>query len=293
VKLGLQIPNFTWSSGPTQLGTTLAEIARTADDVGFEFISVMDHFWQIRNVGAPELDMLECYTTLGFLAAHSKRAKLLGMVTGNPYRHPGVLAKTVTTLDVLSGGRAWLGIGAGWNEEEAQGLGIPFPPMKVRFEMLEETLQICLRMWSGERGDEQPFQGKHYQLARALNSPQSLSRPHPPILIGGSGEQKTLRFVARYADACNLFPTPDLPRKLEVLRERCEEEGRDYDSILKTCIFHFDVGEDGSKSGELIETLRGFAGMGIQGVIGAVEYLDRITPLEVIGREVIPEIADL
>jgi F420-dependent oxidoreductase-like protein len=293
VKLGLQIPNFTWSSGPAQIGPTLAEIARTADDAGFEFISVMDHFWQIRNVGDPEQEMLECYTTLGFLAAHSKRAQLLGMVTGNPYRHPGVLAKTVTTLDVLSGGRAWLGIGAGWNEDEARGLGIPFPPMKDRFEMLEETLQICLQMWSGERGDEKPFEGKHYQLGRALNSPQSLTRPHPPILIGGSGEQKTLRFVARYADACNLFPSPDLPRKLEVLRERCEEEGREYDSILKTCIFRFDVGEDGSKTGELIETLRGFASMGIQGVIGAVEHVDRLTPLEVIGREVIPAIADL
>jgi F420-dependent oxidoreductase-like protein len=293
VKLGLQIPNFTWSSGPAQIGPTLAEIARTADDAGFEFISVMDHFWQIRNVGDPEQEMLECYTTLGFLAAHSKRAQLLGMVTGNPYRHPGVLAKTVTTLDVLSGGRAWLGIGAGWNEDEARGLGIPFPPMKDRFEMLEETLQICLQMWSGGRGDEKPFEGKHYQLGRALNSPQNLTRPHPPILIGGSGEQKTLRFVARYADACNLFPSPDLPRKLEVLRQRCEEEGREYDSILKTCIFRFDVGEDGSKTGELIETLRGFASMGIQGVIGAVEHVDRITPLEVIGRDVIPAIADL
>lgn len=293
MKLGLQIPYFTWSSGPAQLGSTLAEIARTADDVGFEFISVMDHFWQIRNVGPEELDMLECYTTLGFLAAHSKRAQLMGMVTGNPYRHPGVLAKIVTTLDVLSGGRAWLGIGAGWNEEEANGLGIPFPSMKDRFEMLEETLQICLQMWSGERGDEQPFEGKHYQLGRALNSPQSLTRPHPPILIGGSGEQKTFRLVARYADACNLFPTPDLPRKLEVLRQRCEEEGRDYNTLLKTCIFRFDVGEDGSKTGELIETLHGFAEMGIQGVIGAVEHVDRITPLEAMGRDVIPAIAEL
>lgn len=291
MKLGLQIPYFTWSSGPAQLGSTLAEIARTADDVGFEFISVMDHFWQIRNVGPEELDMLECYTTLGFLAAHSKRTQLMGMVTGNPYRHPGVLAKIVTTLDVLSGGRAWLGIGAGWNEEEANGLGIAFPSMKDRFEMLEETLQICLQMWSGERGDEQPFEGKHYQLGRALNSPQSLTRPHPPILIGGSGEQKTFRLVARYADACNLFPTPDLPRKLEVLRQRCEEEGRDYNTLLKTCIFRFDVGEDGSKTGELIETLHGFAEMGIQGVIGAVEHVDRITPLEAMGRDVIPAIA--
>lgn len=293
MKLGLQIPNFTWPSGPSQLGSKLAEIAGAADEAGFEWISVMDHFWQIGVVGPPELDMLECYTTLAFLAAHSRRAKLLGLVTGNIYRHPGILAKSVTTLDILSGGRAWLGIGAGWNEDESRGLGIPFPAMKVRFEMLEEALQICLQMWSGERGDEQPFDGKHYQVGRALNSPQSLTRPHPPILIGGSGEQKTLRFVARYADACNLFPTPDMARKLEVLRQRCEEEGREYDSILKTCIFRLDVGENGSKVNELIESLRGFAALGIQGVIGSVEQVDHITPLEVIGRDVIPAIADL
>ncbi len=293
MKLGLQIPNFTWSSGPTRLGPTLAEIAGAADSCGFEFITVMDHFWQIGMVGPVEDEMLECYTTLAFLAAHSKQAKLLGMVTGNPYRHPGVLAKTVTTLDVLSGGRAWLGIGAGWNEEEARGLGIPFPSMKDRFEMLEETLQICLRMWDGEHGEDGPFEGTHYRLERTLNSPQSVTRPHPPILIGGSGEKKTLRLVARYADACNLFPGPEMPRKLEVLRQRCQEEGRDYDSILKTCIFRLDVGDDGSKTGELIETLRGFADLGIQGVIGSVAHVERITPLEAIGRDVIPAIADL
>jgi F420-dependent oxidoreductase-like protein len=293
LKLGLQIPDFTWSSGPAQLGLTLANIARTADEAGFEFITVMDHFWQIGMIGPPEHEMLECYSALAFLAAHSKRANLLGMVTGNPYRYPGVLAKTVTTLDVLSGGRAWLGIGAGWNEAEAQGLGIPFPSMKDRFEMLEETLQICLRMWNGEHGDDGPFDGKHYQLARLLNSPQSIQLPHPPILIGGSGEQKTLRLVARYADACNLFPSPEMPRKLEVLRQRCDEEGRDYNSILKTCIFQLDVGEDGSKTGELIETLRGFAELGLQGVIGSVAHVDRITPLEAIGRDVIPAIRAL
>jgi F420-dependent oxidoreductase-like protein len=293
LKLGLQIPDFTWSSGPAQLGLTLANIARTADEAGFEFITVMDHFWQIGMIGPPEHEMLECYSALAFLAAHSKRANLLGMVTGNPYRYPGVLAKTVTTLDVLSGGRAWLGIGAGWNEAEAQGLGIPFPSMKDRFEMLEETLQICLRMWDGEHGDGGSFDGKHYQLARLLNSPQNLTRPHPPILIGGSGEQKTLRLVARYADACNLFPSPEMPRKLEVLRQRCDEEGRDYNFILKTCIFQLDVGEDGSRTGELIETLRGFAELGIQGVIGSVAHVDRITPLEAIGRDVIPAIRAL
>ena len=155
------------------------------------------------------------------------------MVTGALYRQPGILAKIVTTLDVLSGGRAWLGIGAGWNEEESRGLGVPFPPVKERFERLEETLQICLQMWSG---DETPYQGKHYQLERPLNSPQSLSRPHPGILIGGGGEKKTLRLVAKYADACNLFPTPELAHKLDVLRGHCEAVGRDYDEIEKTSI---------------------------------------------------------
>lgn len=293
MKIGLQISDFTWASGPAQLGATLARIAQTADNCGFDFITVMDHFWQIGIIGPPEHEMLECYSTLGFIAAHTSKAKLLGMVTGNPYRYPGVLAKTVTTLDVLSGGRAWLGIGAGWNEEEARGLGIPFPSMKDRFEMLEETLQICLRMWEGERGDERSFEGKHYRLGRVLNSPQSPTRPHPPILIGGSGEQKTLRLVARYADACNLFPTPEMPRKLEVLRQRCEEEGRDYDSILKTCMFRMDVGADGSRTNELIESLQGLADLGIQGVIGSVAHVDSITPLEAIGRDVIPVIASL
>ncbi len=174
LKLGLQINNFTWPSGPARLGSTLAEIARTADGCGFEFITVMDHFWQIRMIGPPEQEMLESYATLAFLAAHTSQATLLAMVTGTPYRHPGVLAKAVTTLDVLSGGRAWLGIGAGWNEEEARGLGIPFPPIKDRFEMLEETIQICLHMWSGEHGDDKSFEGKHYRLERPLNSPQSI-----------------------------------------------------------------------------------------------------------------------
>jgi alkanesulfonate monooxygenase SsuD/methylene tetrahydromethanopterin reductase-like flavin-dependent oxidoreductase (luciferase family) len=199
----------------------------------------------------------------------------------------------VTTLDVLSGGRACLGIGAGYYQEEAQGLRIPFPTRKQRFELLEETVQICLRMWQGERGDERPFQGKYYQLERPLNLPQSLSRPHPPLIIAGDGEHKTLRLVARYADACNLRPGPEIPKKLEVLRQHCEAEGRDYNAIEKTCMFAFDVGEDGSKVGELIGQLRWLAGMGIQTVLGVVPHVYRITPIEVIGREVIPAVADL
>ena len=215
MKVGLQIPDFSTPRGPEGLGRELANVARTADDAGFEYIAVMDHFFQIPVVGPAEKEMLEAYTTLGYLAACTSHATLVTLVTAAFYREPGVLAKIVTTLDVLSGGRAWLGIGAGWNEEESRGLGIPFPPVGERFERLEETLQICLQMW---RGDEEPYRGKHYQLERPLNSPQSLSRPHPPIMIGGGGEKKTLRLVAQYADACNLFAGRDEARKLDVLR---------------------------------------------------------------------------
>jgi F420-dependent oxidoreductase-like protein len=290
MKLGLQIPDFTWPGGAEKLGPTLATITRTADEAGFDSIGVMDHFFQIPAIGPSEHEMLEAYTTLGFLAAHSKRARLMTIVTGVHYRHPGILAKIVTTLDVLSGGRGWLGIGAGWNEEESRGLGVPFPSLKERFEMLEETLEICLQMWSG---DETPYRGKHYQLDRPLNSPQSLSRPHPGILIGGSGEKKTLRLVARFANACNLWPTPELPHKLEVLRGHCEAVGRDYDEIEKTSIFRFDVGPNGEKVDEVIGQLHWLASMGVQTVLGSVKDVWSIKPLEIMGERVIPAVADL
>jgi F420-dependent oxidoreductase-like protein len=290
MQVGLQIPDFTWPAGPGRLGADLAAVARTADDAGFEFISVMDHFFQIPVVGPADREMLEAYTTLAFLAGHTSRAKLVTLVTGAIYRHPGVLAKIVTTLDVLSGGRAWLGIGAAWNEEESKGLGIPFPPVAERFERLEETLQICLQMW---RGDESPYRGIHYELDRPLNSPQALSKPHPPIMIGGGGERKTLRFVARYAQACNLFPGPDLARKLEVLRAHCDAENRVYDEIRKTCYFIFDVGPNGEKANEMIDSLGALAEMGFDAAIGAVANVWELTPLELIGGQVIPEIADL
>src|ERR1700694_2392795 len=290
MKIGLQIPDFTWPGGPPKLGETLAGVAETADAAGFDFIGVMDHLWQIRSVGSPEREMLEAYTTLGYLAAHTKRAKLLTMVTGAVYRYPGMLGKIVTTLDVLSGGRAWLGIGAAWNEAEAKGLGIPFPPLAERFERLEETLQICLQMWAG---DESPFLGKHYQLERPLNSPQSLTRPHPPILIGGMGGRKTLRLVAKYAQACNLFPTPELPRKLEVLRAHCEAEGRDYDEIEKTAMFNFDVGANGENVGKTIGRLRQLNKLGVQTAIGSVKDVWALRQLEIIGEKVIPAGAEL
>jgi len=290
MQVGLQIPDFTWPGGPARLGADLAAVARTADDAGFEFISVMDHFFQIPVVGPADREMLEAYTTLAYLAGHTSRAKLVTLVTGAIYRHPGVLAKIVTTLDVLSGGRAWLGIGAAWNEEESRGLGIPFPPVAERFERLEETLQICLQMW---RGDESPYRGTHYELDRPLNSPQALSKPHPPIMIGGGGERKTLRFVARYAQACNLFPGPDLARKLEVLRAHCDAENRVYDEIRKTCYFIFDVGPNGEKANEMIDSLGGLAEMGFDAAIGAVANVWELTPLEIIGGQVLPEVADL
>jgi alkanesulfonate monooxygenase SsuD/methylene tetrahydromethanopterin reductase-like flavin-dependent oxidoreductase (luciferase family) len=273
VKLGVQIPDFTTQDGPSRLGADLATVARTADDAGFEFLAVMDHFFQIGPLGPPEREMLEAYTTLGYLAASTSRAKLLTLVTGVIYRDPGILAKIITTLDVLSGGRAWLGIGAAWNEEESRGLGIPFPPVAERFERLEETLQICLQMF---HGDDSPYEG-----------------PHPPILIGGSGEKKTLRLVARYAQACNLFPGPDLARKLDVLRRHCEAEGRTFDEIEKTVYFIYDVGPKGEQANEVIDQLGGLAEMGFSAAIGQVRNVWDITPLEVIGSQVIPAVASL
>jgi F420-dependent oxidoreductase-like protein len=290
MQVGLQIPDYTWPGGPATLGADLGAVARAADDAGFEFVSVMDHFFQIRAVGPRDREMLEAYTTLGYLAAHTSRAKLITLVTGAVYRHPGVLAKIVTTLDVLSGGRAWLGIGAAWNEEEAKGLGIPFPPVAERFERLEETLRICLQMWNG---DESPFRGTHYELDRPLNSPQAITKPHPPIMIGGGGERKTLRFVARYAQACNLFPGPDLARKLDVLRAHCDAEGRVYDEIRKSCYFIFDVGPKGENANEVVDGLGELAALGFDTAIGAVANVWEITPLEIIGSRVIPAVAGL
>jgi F420-dependent oxidoreductase-like protein len=288
MRIGLQIPLFTTPGGPATLGADLATVARTADEVGFEYLAVMDHFFQIGGVGPPELEMLEAYTTLGFLAAHTSRIQLLSVMTGVIYRYPGILAKTVTTLDVLSGGRAWLGIGAAWNEEESRGLGVPFPPVAERFERLEEALQICQQMW---RGDESPYHGRHYRLERPLNSPQPLRKPHPPIMIGGGGERKTLRMVAQYADACNLFATPDVEHKLEVLRQHCARLGRPYEEILKTVYYPFTVGPDGERVEQTLDDLRRLSGLGFQAAIGAVADVWRIAPLEVIGREIIPAVA--
>ena len=292
MKLGVQLNSFDWNGGAERFGATLADIARAAEESGFDRIAVADHLWQHPIMGGPEANEPECYAMLSFIAAHTERVGLGAMVSGVHFRHPAVLVKTVTTLDVISGGRAWLGIGSGHYEEEARGLGIPFPPQRERFEMLEEAVQICLKMWSGERGDERPFEGEHYRLDRPLNLPQSLSSPHPPIMIAGDGERKTLRLVARYADACSLRPGPEIPRKLAVLRRHCEDEERDYEEIEKTCAFAFDVGERGEKVEEVVGQLRWLSGMGIETVIGFVPGVDRVSPLEIIGSEVISAVAD-
>lgn len=291
MKLGLQIPMFTWPGGAGEMGQRLGEIARTAEDSGFSSVWVMDHYFQIPMVGAVELDMLEAYTALGYLAGHTSRVRLGTMVTGVTYRHPGILAKQVTTLDVLSGGRAWLGIGAAWFDREHHGLGVPFPSLRERFERLEEALQITLQMWSDNDG---PYEGKHYQLAETISSPQPLSKPRPPILIGGGGERKTLKLVARYADACNFFGDPATVRhKLEVLRQHCQDEGRNYDEIEKTVLFVLNVGREGENAGQLVEQLGAFAEAGAQTVIGALIGVEHIAPIEVMGRDVIPQVAEL
>jgi F420-dependent oxidoreductase-like protein len=290
MKLGLHISNFTWDGGPGSLRDNLGDVAARAEQAGYDRVSVMDHVWQIAPQGPPEHEMLEAYTALGFLAAMTKRVKLLTVVTAVVYRDPGLLAKAVTTLDVLSGGRAVLGIGAAWNEEESRGLGLFFPSTAERFERLEEALQICLQMWSDDDG---PYEGTHYQLARTLNSPQSLSRPHPPILIGGAGERKTLRLVAQYADACNIFDTPELAHKLEVLREHCERLGRDYDQIEKTAQLRFDLGPNGGRVEQTIEHLHELAGLGIQVAHGSLADVSRPGTLELMAERVIPAVADI
>jgi alkanesulfonate monooxygenase len=287
--LGVHVADFTWPDGSGNLAADLVSIAEAAEEYGFTKLSVMDHVWQIGVMGDPEQEMLEAYTTLGFLAGRTTRIELLAWVTAVVYREPGLLAKIVSTLDVLSNGRAWLGIGAAWNEEEARGLGLPFPPTAERFERLEEALQIFIQMCSGDDG---PYRGKHYTLERTLNSPQAIQRPHPPILIGGGGERKTLRLVAQYAQACNLFGSPDLEHKLDVLRRHCDEVGRDYDEIEKTVMRPLDVGPDGEGVDDLITELKRLHDLGVTHVHSRIKDVQHITPLRILGERVIPVIAE-
>ena len=259
MKLAIHFPNFTLPGQPGSLAGILAATARAAEDGGCSTFTVMDHWFQMEQLATSEDPMLEGYTTLGFLAGRTERMTLGLLVTGVTYRHPGLLAKTVTTLDVLSGGRAQLGIGAAWYEREHLGLGVPFPPVSERFERLEEALQICLQMWSDDDG---PYEGRYYRLAETICSPRPVRQPRPPILIGGSGEKKTLRLVARYADACNLFaPDPSVvAHKLEVLDRHCDAESRDPAALERTIIFSADPLADVDG---FLAAMEGYASLGI------------------------------
>lgn len=292
MRLGLQVPNFTWPQGQSQLGDMFGLIAERAERAGLYSLWVMDHFFQIHMVGPAENEMLEGWSALAFAAGRTNRIKLGTMVTGVTYRYPALLVKTATTLDVLSHGRAYFGIGAAWNEEEHQGLGVPFPTVGERFERLEETLQIAHQMWSG---DDKPFEGKHYNLQRPLNSPQVVQRPHPPILIGGTGEKKTLRMVAQYGDACNLFARlgkDELVRKLDVLRDHCQTLGRPYEEIEKTTLDQLHITRDG-RNGSLtpaavIDRLGELAEMGIDQAIFSLPNVSELEPFDLLATEIVP-----
>ncbi|HEY2887941.1 MAG TPA: LLM class F420-dependent oxidoreductase [Candidatus Limnocylindrales bacterium] len=299
MKFGIQIDSFTWPGGTPELGPTFERVVRTAEDVGFDSIWVMDHFFQIRGVGPAEDPMLEGMTALGFMAAITKRARLGLMVGGIHYRLPGLWIKATTTLDVLSGGRAWFGIGAAWNESESRGLGFPFPPLGERFEMLEETLQMAHAMWQGERGSEGRFDGRHYQATRLLNSPQSISRPRIPIMIGGGGEQKTLRLVAQYGDACNVgWGNPEaVAHKLDVLRGHCEALGRPLAEIEITTLTDANVSPTGAgrtvTPAQLVDTFGELHDVGVDHVLMSVDGVHDTSKLEVLGRDVFPQLRDL
>ena len=295
MKLGLHVVNFTFPGGPSAIAATLAEVARTAEAAGVANISLMDHYFQLKVMGAPEQPMLEGYTGLGFLAAHTNRVELQLLVTGVTYRRPGLLVKIVSTLDVLSSGRAALGLGAAWYEREHLGLGVPFPPLTQRFEMLEETLQIVKQMWSDNDG---PFNGKHFQLAETINSPQPLRRPHPPLMIGGSGEKKTLRLVAKYGDATNVFAGPQagpdqIAAKLDVLRGHCEREGTDYDRIRKTILYVGPLHEGAQGAHEFVEVMAEYARLGIQEVHVMPLHAAPVPFVQNLGEHVIPALNDL
>jgi F420-dependent oxidoreductase-like protein len=280
VKFGLQIPWFSWPGSPHNDRQLLADVARTAEDAGFHSLWVMDHFFQLPAIGDAELDMLEGYTTLSYLAAVTERITLGTLVTGVTYRHPSLLVKQVTTLDVLSGGRAWFAIGAAWFEREHEGLGVPFPPLPERFERLEEAVQIAIQMWSPDNG---PFKGKHYTLAETICSPQPLQQPRPPIMIGGGGEKRTLRLVAKYADACNVAGNAqEISHKFDVMKRHCDDLGRDYDEIERTVMTIAPPGD------AAIDPARALIGAGAQHVIFTGLPVHRLEVLSSFGTDVFP-----
>jgi alkanesulfonate monooxygenase len=283
MELGLHIADFTWDGGPAQLGPALARHVRSAEDAGIARVTVMDHFWQIRGVGPYEHDMLEAYTTLGFIAAHTSTVQLHTLVTGVVYREPAMLAKQISTLDVLSGGRAGLGIGAAWNEDESRGLGFAFPPTPERFDRLEEAIQICRQMWSES---EEAYQGRHYQLERTLNAPQPLHRPS--LMIGGGGEKRTLRLVAQYADACNIAAGPAAEHKFDVLRRHCDDVGRDYAEIEKTAMMPLDPG---TTRDEVLQTVLGARDQGFTAIyVFARDITEPARITDLLGS-IVPEVA--
>jgi F420-dependent oxidoreductase-like protein len=293
VRLGVHLVNFSLPGGAASLGPTLAATGRAAEEAGVDNLSFMDHYFQLEFFSGAAEPMLEGYTALGFLAAHTSTVELQLLMTGVTYRHPGLLAKVVSTLVVLSGGRAALGIGAAWYEREHRGLGVPFPPVAERFELLEETLQVVRQMWSTDDG---PFQGKHFQLAETLNSPQPLRQPHPPIMIGGGGEKKTLRLVAKYGDACNVFSgggPAEVAHKLAVLREWCEKEGRPYDEIRRTVLYNGPVERGAAGGAAFVEEMRALADVGVQDVHVMPLQGDPVAFVRSLGEHVVPELSQL
>jgi len=289
MELGIHFANFTLPGGPAAIGPILSDTALAAEQGGCSTFTLMDHYFQMEEFADRREPMLEGYTALGFLAGRTERMRLGLLVTGVTYRHPGLLAKIVTTLDVVSGGRAQLGIGAAWYEREHLGYGVPFPPLSERFERLEETLQICLQMWSDDDG---PYEGEYYRLAETICSPEPVSSPRPRILVGGSGERKTLRLVARYADACNLFATdPDeVAHKLEVLDRHCADAGRDPADVQRTILGMTDPLQDVDG---FLATMERYAALGV----GLVEVMplveDPVAWAGRLGEEVVPRLAEL
>ena len=297
MRFGLQIYSFTWPGGPEAIGPTLGRVVRSADEARFDSIWVMDHFWQIGAPGSETEPMLEGWTALGYMAAHSQHARLGLMVGGVHHRYPGLWVKAATTLDVLSGGRAWLGLGAGWNQAESDGLGFPFPETRIRFEMLEETLQIAHEMFEGDRGSESSFAGKHFTTSRLLNVPQSISRPRIPIMIGGGGEKRTLRLVAQYGDASNLFGGPDqLRHKYEILAEHCQAIGRPFDEIERSTLqsvslFAPNAWRDKPESAdELVDRFGRLADVGVQQVIVNTADVHNPDAIALLATEVMPQL---
>ncbi|HEX3539263.1 MAG TPA: LLM class F420-dependent oxidoreductase [Acidimicrobiales bacterium] len=286
--LSLHLANFKWPGGTQSIAPTLAATAAAAEESGVAEITFMDHWFQMDRVAPAEDPMMEGYTSLGYMAGLTRTMTLSLLVTGVTYRYPGLLAKTVTTLDVLSGGRAQLGIGAAWYEREHRALGVPFPPVAERFERLEEALQICLQMWSDNDG---PYHGRHYQLEATLCSPRPISQPRPPILIGGSGERKTLRLVAKYADACNLFGSSvdDVRHKLDVLRRHCDTEGRDFATITPTILAFGNPVDDPDG---FIAQMADYAKLGVK-LVGIMPFGDPVEMASGLGSRVIPALKEL